>query len=174
MTYQLEGEIFSVNALEDKLREIIAECENKTDPEKFLLRSIISGISPDDIGDRLTYIIARDRKGHCYSFNVLELFFDHHMDNKKEEKKSERKRIFEILKKYHDLTYDGMHVLNKDVPLYKIDRSNVITKEEKAEVYSYLYKTFFINDLQSAIRRWLSKLDEQRKTLSEPNYFDEL
>lgn len=174
LAYQLDKERFPINALEEKLREILSVCKASNNPEITLQRYITrkATIHGKDDYEQLSYQIAWDKDGSCYSFNVLDLFKLCFMKPTRHVSDSEKKKLVKIFLKCHEKQKHKHNYYSVD--LVSLDHSDFITDKEKEYVNQILIKTFRSKEYLKSINQWLSRLDEQREMLAKPNIFDEL
>lgn len=174
---QIEPERFAANALEDKLRTIHNEADNNLTPNVFFLKSQFNGVFFDNSKNNILYHCG-NKQADYYDFNVIGIFlryyttvYDIPVD------KNIHKKDFETIKKYIlkiNNINDSDCNLHTELSFVEIDNTNILTGEERNELYCTLIRDNREREKREAIRTWLKEVDEKRQRLNSTNFIDEL
>lgn len=186
---QIEPERFAENALEDRLRQLFLTAQTVQHPNEFFLRRVCSGVAirsvPENEQRNTTAISYRVAyfNGSCYDFNILSLFRkyskhtspEHDMDSSTI-KEAIKDYIYRICpsKSGIPLKEATQEIFLADLTFEEIDASNLITEDERQELYRLIIQSQWINGIYDHISQWLNRLDAKRASLKSPSFIDDL
>ncbi|MCM1055205.1 MAG: NACHT domain-containing protein [Bacteroides sp.] len=169
---QLEPERFFENALEKNLRILYNDISKTSDPDTSLLKTQSKGISIQSDSVKKTCCF---RVKNIHMSNIIRLFKVHlikiynllHNENNND---IDIETICKYISKITELSYINNYYLSYE----KIDKSELITEEERAELYSALNRVDRTPETRAAIRAWLDQIDKKRQSLKSRNYINDL
>ena len=153
LLFQLEGERFAVNALEDGFRKLLRKAERSENPDVFLLKRIFGAIyfhgmdlatlgwTQTSIEEELTAIcvlIGKDIR--CQIANCA------------------------FVEKLGNNLYYWDH----------IDTTFRLTDEERQSLYAHLVREAHIPEFRAEMRQWLDELDNKRKSGKRKDFYKAL
>ena len=194
---QIEPERFFINALEKQLRRIQKDIDLSSEPEMFLLKLWLDAVRfcSNNGQESFSYFINVSNDDKFYSFNILDIFATYFAKIVPvTSNKNGYEKYWEIIKRYiikikfqaeeeEDVVLNESFLNEKntsnpfsEVVLYfsEIDESDIITKEERKNLYSAIIRNTKIAEVCSAIRNCLSVLDDKKCALRSTNFIDEL
>lgn len=179
LLYQLQPERFSVNSLEDGLRDLLRKVETESDCARALLKSELTGVSirfSDDKEDQLMFHIGSRRGGNYYYFNLINLFkhifvvdrlpptrFDYDVTVP----------IKEIIEK-HPCEENEAFFSKNTLSFVQLDTDVTFTEEDRNTVYDICIKIRQLSEVHTAILEWLTEIDAKRALLLKPDFIDDL
>lgn len=174
---QIEPQRFEVNALEDGLRSIRETAELNEKPHVHLLRMVYSGVGPSRHEDKsmLTYSVGSDvdASGNRY-FNIIQIFGAIVLKGKYESVNNIPAGIEIIKNTIQKIASQGEKHRFYDLRFTTIDNSELLTAEEKEQFFDSIAKRVNCDKYYEEIMRWLDRLDDQRKVLTQSDFLDDL
>lgn len=186
---QIEPERFAENALKDRLRQLFLTAQTVQHPNEFFLRRVCSGVTihsvPEDEQRNTTTISYRVAysNGSCYDFNVLALFrkYSKHIPPEHDmtfnaNKEAIMHYICRICPLKPDISFnkETQKVFRASLTFEKIDASDLITEDERQDLYRLIIQSQWINGIYDHISQWLNRLNAKRASLKSPSFIDDL
>lgn len=175
---QIEHERFAANALEDKLRIIQKETDDNPQPDIFFLQTQFQGVFLGDEKEPGVHYFYKYGQGNFYYRSIINLFFIYYSSTSYTHVNDNiRKKDYNIIKRYiSKINNSSDSDCNADTDLLfeDIDNTNIITEEERNELYSAIIRRNRNHEKREAIRTWLKEVDEKRQRLNSTNFIDEL
>lgn len=184
---QIEPERFAENALEDRLRQLFLTSRTAQGPNEFFLRRICSGLTvhlaPVDgrCNTRTISYRVADFNGSCYDFNILALFREYSRYTPPEHDITATKEAIggyacRICSSKSGFLFGKatQEIFRIDLTFKEIDTSNLITEDERRDLYRLIIQHQWSNGIHICVSQWLDKLDAKRASLQSPSFIDDL
>ena len=175
---QIEPERFAENALERILRKLYQTAQAAPYPDEVFLKSIFDCIDWHD-NEHIAYGLPASDSDYS-NFNALYLF---HVYARSEFPKLDcdvYKNNIEIIKEYtdrisqHSYEETEWHNVGEELYFSEIDTSDLITSEERQQLYKLIIQFEWSNGMYGPVLRWLDQLDAKRASLKSPSFIDAL
>ena len=179
LLFQIEPQRFAENALEEELRRIQKKLLDSSNPERLLFELLYYAIdipSEHEIRERNVLIVGSDEYENnygCRYYNILDIFRRSIMDLRYDiETKEEIEFIQNCVKKLSTNSEDGDNPFG--LPFKDIERTDLLTDDEKKKFFDIFIERKNIRKLRNAIDFWLLEIEKKHKNLDEKNFIDEL
>ncbi|MBR0283318.1 MAG: NACHT domain-containing protein [Oscillibacter sp.] len=154
LLFQIEGERFKVNALEEKLRGWLNDMENNANPDVFLLKRMfrkfvkvkdvwVARANPFIFQSEICYI--------CQSIDMVSYIIPNS----------------EFLEGFGKTLID-FHYIDDSGPFARYSH------QEREALYTYLVKELHIPEFRAKMQQWLDGLDAKRKAAKRDDFFTNL
>lgn len=147
LLFQVEGERFIVNALEDEFRELFHDMNKSNNPDIFLLKRMFSAILWHGRHHWLAFY-SSSKSRICADIGILQNVFV----------SEECSTIF------------GRSFM----PFNEIDRSFSLIQQRRQELYAIIAKELRIPEFREYIQNWLDELDKKRASMKRKNFHKNL
>ena len=152
LLFQLEGERFAVNALEDRFRVLLREANDSENPNIFLLKRMFGGVfrnlhrfvllgngkNTDLALTNICFVVGKDISGKIADCALPE-------------------RLGNGINTWSD-----------------IDKDPRLTDTERRELYAHIAKEAHIPQFRAEMRQWLNELDNKRKPGQRKDFYRDL
>lgn len=161
------------------MRSIQEEIDNNPTPDIFFIKIQSDGILYYGHRDVDIFVEGADDiffsrcniQGSCYEGNIIRFFleyctpiFETSIDE------NTHQNDIEIIYKYIRKSNENVDILQFE----EIDNTDLLTEDERNELYTALIRYDRVQEKRNAIRAWLQELDEKRQQLKSKNFIDEL